>query len=153
MAAPKLIVLDSTPLALIVHRRGLAVANECRRWVTAHLAAGVRVVVPEIIDYEVRRELLRLGLQGSLTTLEAFESARPDRVIPLTSPDLRLAADLWAQARRRGMPTADAHALDVDVILAAQALSLGYDPIDFVIATSNIGHLAQFVPAALWSSI
>lgn len=66
---------------------------------------------------------------------------------------MRLAADLWAAARRRGMPTADRHALDIDVILAAQVLSHGYDPRDFVVATSNVTHLAQFVPSREWQTI
>ena len=59
-----------------------------------------------------------------------------------------LAADLWAQARNRGMATAHPKALDGDVILAAQVLAAGYDPVDFVIATSNVTHLAQFAPSA-----
>jgi len=37
------------------------------------------------------------------------------------------------------------------MILAAQALTLG-DP-DVIIATTNVGHLARFVPADLWQNI
>lgn len=44
-------------------------------------------------------------------------------------------------------------ALDVDVILAAQALLLGIPPSDFIIATTNVGHLSQFAPTDLWSDI
>lgn len=37
------------------------------------------------------------------------------------------------------------------MILAGQALSLN-EP-DLVIATTNVGHLARFVPADLWQNI
>ena len=52
-----------------------------------------------------------------------------------------------------GTPTADVHALDIDVILAAQVLSSGMDLSSTVVATSNVKHLSLFVPVAEWSSI
>jgi hypothetical protein len=55
------------------------------------------------------------------------------------------------------MPTADVLSLDIDCILAAQALttasSLSIPPTDVVIATSNVSHLSRFVNAELWESI
>lgn len=63
---------------------------------------------------------------------------------------MRRAAELWAQARNTGHPTAPDPALDRDVILAAQALCLN-TPV--VVATGNPAHLARFVPAELWSNI
>jgi predicted nucleic acid-binding protein len=77
-------------------------------------------------------------------------NAAPDRYVPLTDDALRFAAELWAQSRRTGRPTADATALDIDVLLAAQALRLGRSP---VVATTNPKHLSQFVPAQLWTDI
>ena len=41
----------------------------------------------------------------------------------------------------------------IDVILAAQALSLGAAPSEMIIATTNARHLTQFVPARHWSEI
>jgi hypothetical protein len=64
-----------------------------------------------------------------------------------------LAAELWATARQQGRPTADAKDLDIDVILAAQALSFGPAPSDVVVATSNPKHLSQFVAAQNWNEI
>lgn len=148
-----ILVLDSTPLALIAHRRGLKRADECRLWVERHIASGTHVLVPEIIHYEVRRELLRSGKAHALAALDHFSHALPDRFLPLNSSSIRLAAELWAQARQQGIPTADPHALDIDVILAAQVLSHGLSPADFVVASSNLAHLARFVPAEEWSRI
>ena len=64
---------------------------------------------------------------------------------------MRDAAVIWADARRRGMPTSDDADLDIDVILAAQARSLSSD--DAVIATSNVKHLSRYFPSAPWQSI
>lgn len=56
------IVLDAAPLGLLgapVKKGGAAA--ECARWLAGLLSAGARVVVPEIADSEVRRELIRAG--------------------------------------------------------------------------------------------
>jgi len=106
------------------------------------------VVVPEIADYEVRRELIRIRSQSALANLDGF-GIQLD-YLPLTTDALRLAAELWALARISGLPTASDPALDGDVILAAQALCLN-TPV--VVATGNPAHLARFVSAELWSSI
>lgn len=63
------------------------------------------------------------------------------------------AAELWAQAGNLGVATADIRALDGDVIVAAQVLSLGLAASEFVVATSNVKHLSRFVPADLWGNI
>ncbi len=149
----RFIVLDSTPLGLIAQRRGFKLADECRNWLEGHLDAGTRAIVPEIVHYEIRRELIRLGKAKSLAALEVFCESEDDRFLPLNSKALRLAAELWADARRHGAPTADRHALDVDVILAAQILAYGLKSADFIVATANVAHLARFVPAELWSNI
>src|SRR5437588_11260724 len=114
----KFIVLDSTPLGLLFTKIGHREGDECRRWLKRHLAAGIRFIVPEVVDYELRRELLRIGSRRALAQLDAFIAAENDRYIPITTQEMRLASELWAQARRRGVPTADPHALDVAVILS-----------------------------------
>lgn len=149
---PDLIFLDSGLLGLVLQKTGYPQADACRAWLKRHLAAGGQVVVPEIVDYEIRRELLRLKKARAIAKLDTFSSA-PGRYLPLTTAAMRLAAELWARARQRGQPTADPHALDVDVILAVQALIVGSPAGSFVVATTNVGHLSQFVSAKLWSSV
>ena len=63
------------------------------------------------------------------------------------------AAEFWAWARSQGRPTADPKELDCDVILAAQAELIKRAGDQPIIATTNVGHLALFADARLWSDI
>jgi len=152
-AALTTVVLDTTPLSLLAQRVGVFEADRCRQWYASLAAAGWPVLVPEIADYEVRRELVRAKKIAGVARLDAFNAAMPGRYLPLTTPVLRLAADLWAQARQAGQPTAPDAALDGDVILAAQVLTLGLRPGSVVVATSNVGHIGRFTQADLWQNI
>src|SRR5207249_3604130 len=136
----RIIVLDSTPLGLASSPQGRIRGDVCRAWLDALRLAGVRVVVPEVADYEVRRELLHIGAHAGLKRLDTLES----RLIydPITTPIMRRAADLWADVRRRGLPTASNQALDADAILAAQAALIGVPGDTVTVATSNVAHLA-----------
>jgi predicted nucleic acid-binding protein len=104
------------------------------------------------VHYEIRRELLRAEKSAGLERLEGFVESEEGRYLPLTDSALRLAAEIWAQTRRVGRPTADALDLDVDVILAAQALTLKSDA-EIRVVTTNPRHLRPFVDARLWSEI
>lgn|GEM_PF-3238330 len=55
----RVIVLDAGPLGLITNLKRSAESIACAQWLQSHITSGSRVVVPEIADYEVRRELLR----------------------------------------------------------------------------------------------
>jgi predicted nucleic acid-binding protein len=147
------IVLDSGPLGLSVHQSASASRDACRDWIVAHLKAGNELLVPEIVEYELRRELLRLNHAKALASLALFIEAIPDRRMLLTSSDLRLAAELWAKARQQGKPTADVHALDVDVILCAQVLNIVQQQPGLIIATTNTRHLSQFLDARDWATV
>ncbi len=149
----KHIFLDTTPLGLVTGRPGIADADACRLWLYGCVQANVRIYVPEIADYEVRRELRRAGKTAGITRLDAFIAAPSIHYLPLTTADMRLAAELWAQSRNRGIVTADVHALDGDVILCAQALGLGMPPADIVVATGNVKHIAHFIAASEWANI
>jgi predicted nucleic acid-binding protein len=147
------IMLDSSPLGVLLQKPGYPQRDRCRDWVVRHLGAGNRLYVPEIIEYELRRELLRMNKTNSVKALEVFADAVPNRKLLLNTADLRLAAELWAKARQQGRPTADVHALDVDVILCAQVLNSSLPQPDVVVATSNTRHLSQFVDARDWATI
>ena len=116
------------------------------------LKQGRRVLVPAIVYYELKRELLRADKPFSIGRLDLFSKAS-NRYIPLTDEALRLSAELWARARQQGRPTADSKELDIDVILAAQALSFGAAAGEVAIVTTNAKHLSQFVTAKSWEEI
>jgi predicted nucleic acid-binding protein len=142
----EVIVLDAGPLGMASHPRPTA---EFLGWLAQVLAAGVEVLVPEIADYEVRRELLRAGRTKGVQRLDEIKASLG--YLPITTEAMLKAAELWAEARRRGRPTARDESLDADVILAAQAATLHGK--DVVVASTNPKHLTRFVPAAHWQDI
>jgi predicted nucleic acid-binding protein len=143
------VFLDSGPLGLLTAPSRRSETRTCARWLADLVAAGVDVIIPEIADYEVRRELLRAGKTASVKRLDALALAT--RYLPITTVAMRHAAELWAQARQQGQPTAADNTIDADMILAAQVLTSNLP--DPVIATTNVGHLARFCTAALWHTI
>ena len=112
------LLLDSGPLGLITQPQRSHQVIAITDWLKDCLRAGARVLAPAIVYYEIKRELLRANKAVGIARLEAFVNAAPDRYVPLTDDALRFAAELWAQSRRAGRPTADASALDIDVLLA-----------------------------------
>lgn len=146
------IFLDSGPLGLLTHPRQTAEVAAVSDWVARMLESGRRVLVPAIVYYELKRELLRAKKPFSVERLDAFTRIS-SRYVPLTDDALRFAAELWAKARQEGMPTADSRELDIDVILAAQVLSFGAIEGETVIATTNVRHLARFSRAKNWNEI
>jgi len=148
----QVLFLDSGPLGLLTHPQRSVEVLAVSEWLSRCLLNGSRLIVPAIVYYELKRELLRAKKSFSVARLDAFVTATPGRYLPLSDQALRLAADLWAKSRQEGQPTADPKSLDIDVILAAQALA--YAPASEVtVATTNPKHLAQFVPAKNWSEI
>jgi predicted nucleic acid-binding protein len=145
----KFIVLDATPLGLLCYPNPRGEALRCSVWAQAIRNGSGVLFVPEIVDYEVRRELIRAGRVRSVHMLDKF--LRDNLTIRLTGDQLLHAAQLWAQVRQAGLPTASPDSLDADAILAAQALSLN-DP-NVIVATSNPAHLQRFVPAEDWRNI
>jgi predicted nucleic acid-binding protein len=127
------IALDASPLSLLCHgNASLPDVREIRQWLRARTAAGAVIYIPGIADYELRRELLRAGKAASLQRLDNLIAGLI--YLPLDTATMRRAAELWAQARNLGTPTAPPEALDADVILAAQAEKAGA-----LVATENVG--------------
>ena len=134
------VVLDTSVLSHACRRPGQSAESDaCARWMRQLVAAAVVVYVPEVTDYELRRELIRTGRASSLARLDALQAVL--EYVPITTEAMRVAADLWAQARNNGWATADPKSLDGDVILAAQALTLAPAPAYLVVATQNVAHL------------
>jgi predicted nucleic acid-binding protein len=136
-------MLDSGPLGKLAHHSPKA---EILDWHESLKRADIELILPEVADYEVRRSLLLHNLQESIEALDLLRSTISFR--PITSSTMLRAAALWADARRRGKPTADLKELDCDVILAAQVLEAGA-----IVATENVGHLERYVTARDWRKI
>ena len=143
------VFLDSGPLGLLTNPKLPPATVAILRWAKSMRGAGSRFVVPAIADYEVRRELVRAGKLAGITELNAWQT----EYLPMSDSALRLASKLWAQARTSGTSTADPKELDGDVLIVAQAIDMGFLTSDFIIATTNPGHLTQFVPCDLWTNI
>lgn len=155
-----LILLDAGPLGLITHPRGGEDARLCKNWFQDALRAGDRIRGPAIADYEVRRELIRAGKTAGLERLDQL--IREIGYVPLVEEAMRTAAELWADSRRRGHPTAPAEALDADCLLAGQARTFLKSnrihrwvrftrrergeglTVAVAIATTNAGHLGRY---------
>jgi len=145
-------VLDSGPLGLLSNPLANPEAVRCHAWLDALIDNGHRVLTSEICDYEVRRELLRANRPQSIARLDDL-MLQVD-ILPINRRTMLRAAELWAEARRRGRPTADPAALDADVILAAQAELFAESIRELVeVVTTNARHLQQFVETRRWQEI
>ncbi|MBM3497375.1 MAG: nucleic acid-binding protein [Armatimonadetes bacterium] len=147
----RIILLDAGPLGLVTNPRGADEAAACSLWLEGLIDRGAWVAVPEIADYEVRRELLRAGKLPGVAELDGL--CETIIYLPITTDVMRRAAELWAAARARGKPTADRAALDCDAILAAQAELAGDPGDEVIVATTNVGHLGLFADARPWREI
>lgn len=89
---------------------------------------GTEFVVPEVVDYELRRKLLHLSQYASDPTKRAASRKalmRLDKIgvilgrAAVTEPVAREAAQLWAEARGEGRATGHELSLDIDVLVAS----------------------------------
>ncbi len=151
----KIVLLDSGPLGMVTNPQGSQKTLQCKQWLRELLQNGVEVKIPEICDYEVRRELLRANLLKSIQRLDQLSQVLTYETI--STDVMQKAAELWAIVRQQGKPTAPDLALDADVILAAQAKIIEHkinnNQVTVIIATTNVGHLSRFVNADEWQNI
>jgi hypothetical protein len=146
-----IVLLDAGPLGMITNPKSSPANEACKNWLAKLAYNGVEIVIPEIADYEVRRELLRAGKAPGLGRLDALKGML--QYAPITTPVMLTAAEFWASARRMGRQSADDASLDADMILAAQAGALVRAGDETVIATTNVRHLTLFASARIWREI
>jgi hypothetical protein len=147
-----IVLLDSTPLGLLTHPTQDKEPLECKKWAKDLVLGGIQIAIPQIIDYELRRELIRIRKDRSIQQLNTIKQTFP--VAYVTEEVTTKAAQLWAWAHNTGQQTAHKKSIDIDVILAAQAIVLAKEQEDYVvIATGNVKHLARYTPAMLWENI
>lgn len=146
-----IIVLDTGVLGMLVHPAETGEPRECKVWLKQLVSRGAIFCIPEIADYELRRELIRMARTESIGRLDELKTTL--RYVPITTPTMIKAAEFWASARAAGRPTADDKALDADAILAAQSTELAEPGSDVIVATTNVSHLTRFVQARLWRDI
>ena len=145
------ILLDAGPLGMITNPKSSPEGEACKTWLAAVRFNGAEVVISEIADYEVRRELLRAGKDEGIGRLDALKGILGYG--PITTAVMLKAAEFWASARKMGRQTANDASLDADMILAAQAATIAVKGNEAVIATTNVRHLELFAPARVWREI
>ncbi|HBL11212.1 MAG TPA: hypothetical protein DD379_07360 [Cyanobacteria bacterium UBA11162] len=134
----RVILLDTGPLGQVTHPR---MQPQIGEWLRVLKQNSIALRVPEIADYELRRELLRSGKQKSIERLNKLGESC---LIPLTPQTMQKAAELWAWVRNQGQPTASKDSLDGDVILIAQAIMEITSFEQVVVTTTNLNHLSRF---------
>ena len=67
-----ILILDTGPLGLITNPKESDDGRRCKAWVWSALGTGSRVVVPDVVDYEIRRELIRAGKAKGLARLDSL---------------------------------------------------------------------------------
>lgn len=138
------LVLDTGPVSRLCSPHRHREENRAFfAWFRRQLVNGTELCLPEIADYEVRRGLLRVGARAQLATLDGLPESI--RFLPFTREATLLAAKLWADSQRKGIPTGDPKALDGDAFLAAQALVA-----NATVVTENVGHISRFVTVLDW---
>lgn len=141
----KLILLDTGPLGVITNPKPTEQKQQLEAGIEEWMQKGYLLMVPEIADFEVRRELLRSQKVEGLQNLD--EVGRRFIYVPLTTKTMRLAAQLWAEARQQGRPTATPFELDGDVILGAQAQIIESFGAEVIVATFNTRHIKRYISA------
>lgn len=145
----KSIFLDSGVIGLITNPNLSAEGISCAKWLLSHINKGIQIIIPEIVDYEVRRELLRANKVKGLARLDELIDSL--EYLPINTEAMRQAAVFWAEARQKGQPTASDKTIDADMILVAQVVVM--DVQNKVVATTNVGHLSRFLAADIWQNI
>ena len=68
----QIILLDAGPLGLVTNPKRSEKSVAAAQWLQTKLRQGDLIIVPEIADYEVRRELLRANKVAGVQRLDAL---------------------------------------------------------------------------------
>lgn len=146
------VLLDAGPLGLVTNTNPRnPEAVQCAQWLQSLLSSGIRVCIPEVSDYEVRRSLIKIDSKKSINKLDQLNSVLDYQ--PITTLAMHQAAEFWARARKQGNPTADDKALDGDMVLVGQASEILQKGDSVIIATTNVKHIELFMDARQWNDI
>jgi tRNA(fMet)-specific endonuclease VapC len=107
-------LLDTDVLSEVLKGKHRQVAQSAEQYVREHQ----RFTFSAITLYEIERGLLARRATRMLAQFD--EIVRSSRVLPVSTPVLRRAARLWADAKTAGQPQNDA-----DLLIAATALEDG----------------------------
>ena len=148
-----IVFLDSGVLHTLISNSQVKEVIDCQNWFYYLLSRSAFIVTSAICNYEVKRELIRRNNVGEINNLNQLKKLMD--CLPVDEQTLDLAAEIWAEARNRGIPTADNLSLDADVIICAQyrLLTQKYQGRYVVIATTNVKHLSRFAEAQQWQDI
>jgi tRNA(fMet)-specific endonuclease VapC len=119
-------LLDTDVLSEVLKQRNPQVVTKA----TAYLRSHGSFAFSAFTRFEISRGFKEKGATNQLTRFKEF--CRHSVIIPVTDGVLDRAEDLWAIARRGGLPCGDA-----DLIIAATALETGR-----VLVTGNTAHYA-----------
>ena len=113
-----IVILDSGVLHTLISNSKIKEVIDCQNWFYYLLSRSALVVTSAICNYEVKRELIRRKNTQEVNNLNQLKSLIYS--LNVDEQTLELAAELWAEARNKGLPTADDLSLDADVIICAQ---------------------------------
>jgi len=76
----RVVFRDAGSIGLVTNPKLSPESTLCTRWLQTLITSNIRVIIPEIADYEVRRELLRANKVRGIARLMVlyFEPASPD---------------------------------------------------------------------------
>lgn len=117
-----IVLLDSSVLGQLCNPNSSPNTIAVNNWMYSLLGKGVLLVSSHICDYEVRRSLILNSMRGFSTKgIDSLdELLEIIGFLPIDKKVLKTASQIWAEARNRGISTADEKSLDADVIICAQ---------------------------------
>lgn len=100
-----IVLLDSGILHTLVSTSKVKEVIDCQDWFYYLLSRSALVVTSAICNYEVKRELIRRKKIQEINNLNQLKALID--FLPVNESTLELAAELWAEARNKGLPTSE----------------------------------------------